>query len=298
MAPVTRQQDQKPDAAADEVKITLYWLEKSRAHRILWLLEELSIPYELKTFKRKNMLAPPEFKEIHPLGKAPLITVSSPATGDKPIVIAESGPIVEYLLEHFGKSFLPKQWKEGKEGQVGGETEGWLRYRYFMHYVEGSLMPYMVMALIFRILREQSPFFIRPLTAMLTGTVESKYLQPNMANNLRFLESQLETSPDGGEYLCGPDITGADFLISYPVQAARERAGLTKEAYPRLWAYVERLEEREGYKKSVKKIVEVDALSSPDGIAKVSLHNGGTDFCSSLATFFGGEAETDWKSIL
>ena len=99
------------------------------------------------------MLAPPELKEIHPLGKAPILTISNPSTTDntdKPLVLAESSHIIEYLLEHFGQDLIPKHWQEGKEGQVGGETEGWLRYRYLMHYVEGSLQPLLVIKLLFR----------------------------------------------------------------------------------------------------------------------------------------------------
>ena len=126
---------------ASDVKITLHWLEISRSHRIHWLLEELSIPYELKTYKRdKDKLAPPSLKQVHPLGKSPTITVESPAR-NAPFAIAESGAIAEFLCDHFGRQFIPKQWQDGLEGQVGGETESWLRYRTFMHYAEGSLMP-------------------------------------------------------------------------------------------------------------------------------------------------------------
>ena len=120
-------------------------LEKSRSQRILWLLEELKVPYSLKTFKRqKNMLAPPELTKIHPLGKSPIIAVSSNATNGTPLIIAESSNIIEYLITHFGKHLQPQQWQQGKEGEVGGETEEWLRYRYLMHYAEGTLMPYLV----------------------------------------------------------------------------------------------------------------------------------------------------------
>ena len=106
-------------------------LEKSRAQRILWLLEELQVPYDLKTYKRQNMLAPEELKKIHPLGKSPILTVSSDATPEgKPIVLAESGHIIEYLIEHFGPWMKPTQWQKGKEGMVGGETEGWLMNKY------------------------------------------------------------------------------------------------------------------------------------------------------------------------
>ena len=123
-------------------------LEKSRSQRILWLLEELKLDYELKTYKRENMLAPKELKEVHPLGKSPIITVESEAT-PKPLVLAESGFIVEYLIEHFGTWLSPERYQQGKDGQVGAETEEWIRYRYFMHYAEGSIMPLLVIALLF-----------------------------------------------------------------------------------------------------------------------------------------------------
>lgn len=95
------------------------------------------------------MLAPAEFKKIHPLGKAPLVTVQAEGAAE-PIVLAESGPIAEYLIDHFGSSLAPKRWQEGKENQVQGETEEYLRYRYFMHYTEGTIMPYLVTALLLK----------------------------------------------------------------------------------------------------------------------------------------------------
>jgi glutathione S-transferase len=112
-----------------------YRLEKSRAQRILWLLEELNLDYEIKTYKRdKDMFAEPALREVHPLGKSPLITVT---TGDgQPRVIAESGLIIEYLTGHFGKEFIPKEYKAGHEGQIGQETDEWMKYRFFMHYTE------------------------------------------------------------------------------------------------------------------------------------------------------------------
>jgi glutathione S-transferase len=123
-------------------------LEKSRSQRILWLFEELNVPYKLKLYHRgKDFLADPALKEVHPLGKSPIICVKA-AGAEKEIVIAESGAIVEYLIDHFGKWMEPKRYKEGLEGQIGGETEEWLRSRYFMHYAEGSLMTIIIVALI------------------------------------------------------------------------------------------------------------------------------------------------------
>lgn len=152
-----------------DCKITLYWsvetisitdtatntrphrLEQSRSHRILWLLEEFQLQYELKTFKRRaDKLAPAELKNVHPLGKSPVITIEAPGSA-KPLVLAESGAIVEYLCDHFSKArptLVPDRYRAGFEGQACGESEEWMRYRYFMHYVEGSLMPFLVMTLV------------------------------------------------------------------------------------------------------------------------------------------------------
>lgn len=122
-------------------------LENSRAQRIAWLLEELRVPYELKMFKRmKDMQADPQLKKIHPLGKSPVVTIETPTT-PHPLVLAESGVIVEYLLDCFGKSDTIQRCERFPPGQtpsVGAESESWMREHYFMHYVEGSLMPLLV----------------------------------------------------------------------------------------------------------------------------------------------------------
>lgn len=108
----------------------------------------MKLDYELKVFKRtKDKLAPAELKEVHPLGKSPVLGIQA-AGADKQIMLAESGAITEYLTEYFGKWLIPARYVEGKEGQIGGETEAWLRYRFLMHYAEGSIMPLMVFSLL------------------------------------------------------------------------------------------------------------------------------------------------------
>ena len=105
----------------------------------MWLLEECRIPYDIKTYKRLNHKAPPEMKKVHPLGKSPMLTIEEPSTG-KLFAMAESGAIFEYLVDYYGPHLAPKRFQNGKEGDICGETESWLRYRYYMHYTEGSLM--------------------------------------------------------------------------------------------------------------------------------------------------------------
>lgn len=240
--------------ASTTPKLTLHWLDKSRAHRILWLLEELKVDYELKTYSRKsNMLAPQELKDVHPLGKSPVLEISRPNSSST-LVIPESALIVEYLLENFGQHLIPTKYTPGQENQIGGETESWLRYRYYMHYAEGSLMPFLTFTLVIGQLKSPSvPFLIRPISKAIAGRIEGAFLKPNLKTHFAFLENQLATSPGQGKFFAGPDLSGADIMLEYPLSAARGRAGVTQEKYPNLWAYVEMLHERDAYKRAIKK---------------------------------------------
>lgn len=130
-------------------------LNNSRAQRFVWLLEELGLSYDIEFFQRdKDMFAPPELRKIHPLGKSPIIGITLPATEEqgeqRELVLAESGFIAQYLTEHLGhtRPLLPKRYRDGQEGQLGGETEQWMRYQYFLHYAEGSLMPPLLVSLL------------------------------------------------------------------------------------------------------------------------------------------------------
>ncbi|KAA8651375.1 hypothetical protein EYZ11_008324 [Aspergillus tanneri] len=241
-------------------KITLYWLNKSRSHRILWLLEELGLSYELKIFQRDSeMMAPPELKKIHPLGKSPVVTIET-ANSDKPLVLAESGAITEYLCDHFGgDKLVPKRYVEGKEGHIGAESEAWVRYRYFMHYCEGSLMPFLVFQLVVDTVKKAPgvPFFIKPIPRLVASKIESVFVSRNLFANFDFLEGQLRTAPNGGSFLCGKELTAADIMMSFPVIAASTRGPLN-EKYPMLKAYADRLQQQEGYKRAVAKVEEVN----------------------------------------
>ncbi|KAI1306583.1 putative glutathione S-transferase [Xylaria venustula] len=255
--------------AGQEAKVKLYWLEKSRAQNILWLLEELKIDYEIETFRRgSDMLAPPDLKKIHPLGKSPLVSVTPPGPSSEPIVLAESGFITQYLSEHFGHetTMMPKRWKDGQEGKVGGETEEWLRWQYTLHFVEGSFLSTLMMAVVIGMLKSNKvPFFIRPVTGFVANQVMSSFVLPNLKGQLGFLEKQLETS--GGDFLCGKDLTSADVLLSFGMVSVKDRLeefgswpeGRPREVYPKLFAYIARLESQPGYKRSIEKIKEIDS---------------------------------------
>lgn len=243
--------------AGDKPQITLYWLEQSRAQRVVWLLEECKgADYNIEVFKRgKDMLAGPELKKIHPLGKSPVISVKSSNT-PQPIVIAESGTLTEYLVDHFAEHLQPTRYQAGKEKQVGGETEEWLRYRFYMHYAEGSLMSILLIGLFMdQIKNAPVPFFIKPITRTIAGRVEDQFLNRNYDAHFGFLEKQLETSPNGGQWLTGKDLTAADILMSFPLIAGKSKIDATK--FPKLTALIKRYEEHPGYLASIKKIEEV-----------------------------------------
>lgn len=256
-------------------------LNKSRAQRILWLLEELNVPYDVEIYHREPLEAPESLRKVHPLGKSPVITVQ-PAGSATPITLAESGFITSYLASHFttpSRPLLPRKWKPGKEDTLGGETDAWLRHEYLLHYAEGSLMPLVVTKLILDLFNsDRVPFFVRPVAGLVARKVINAYIFPNAKKHLAFLEGMLEDAPtDGGEeggakeggYLCGNRLTAADILMGFPILTAKDRfkdAGAWKPSlegeFPKVWAYLERLENEEGYKRSVKKIEELDGKFS------------------------------------
>lgn len=137
------------------ILFTLYRLDESRAQRIAWLLEELNLEYDVEIFHRNaDMQAPPELEKLHPLGKAPVLSITLPnptdLTQEKKIILAESGAIAAYLTENFGRttSLSPKRYLDEHEGQPGAETDEWMRYQYFLHYPEGSLMPPILVSIV------------------------------------------------------------------------------------------------------------------------------------------------------
>ncbi|KAI6779168.1 glutathione S-transferase [Emericellopsis cladophorae] len=254
-------------ASTDLPHVTLYWLDKSRSQRIVWLLEALELPYTLELFHReKTMLAPAELMKIHPLGKSPVIKVT-PANGGASQTLAESGWMTQYLVENTptGAKLMPTKYKEGQEGQMGGETEEYMRYMYILHYCEGSLMPILVMTIVINALKSpQVPFFIRPITGAAANRILSTFIFPNAQKHMGMLEGMLKSS--SGRYLCGDRLTAADILMSFPLIAARGRldeigtweGGSWAKAFPTINEYVDRLEAEEGYKKSVQKVEELE----------------------------------------
>jgi glutathione S-transferase len=259
-------------ATEAQPKIKLHWLNQSRAESLVWLLEALNTPYEVETFRRQsNRLAPPELEKIHPLGKSPVVTVTPAEVGAEPIVLAETGFMTEYLLDHFDteKKLVPARWKAGKEGTVGGETDAWMRYEYLMHYREGTLMPIIVITLVISRLRSTMiPFFIRPITSAVAGRILDGFVLPNARKNLAMLEGMLDSS--AGKYLCGETLTAADILVAFPLMTASgvldsigsyEGGGGWKNEFPRLAEYADRMAAEETYLRAQEKVKELDEQS-------------------------------------
>ncbi|MDR7298823.1 glutathione S-transferase [Pelomonas aquatica] len=212
--------------------ITVHHLNNSRSQRVLWLLEELGLPYEIKHYQRdaKTSLAPPELRQVHPLGKSPVITEAG-------LTVAESGAILEYLVERYGQGRL----------KPTGEQE-LLDYRYFMHFAEGSAMPPLVMKLIFnKIKRAPMPFFVKPIAKGIADKVLTSFVQPNIDAQLKFLEGQLSARP----WFAGAAFSAADVQMSFPIEAAAARGGF--DGYPKLKDFLARIHARPAYKKALER---------------------------------------------
>ncbi|ATY31488.1 glutathione S-transferase family protein [Sphingomonas psychrotolerans] len=198
--------------------ITVHHLENSRSQRILWLIEELALPYTVKRYTRNKttMLAPPELRQVHPLGKSPVID-------DDGVVIAETGAIVEYLVEK-------------GDGRLGAPAhrEDALRYRHFLHYAEGSLMP----PLFTKLVLSRVPLF---------GKAAQKKFQPMIDVHLDYVEAELAARP----WLAGKDFTAADVMMSFPLEAAVTRAGAT-EGRPHIAAWLQKIHARPAYQAALK----------------------------------------------
>ena len=220
--------------------LTLHHLETSRSHRILWLLEELGVPYELRRYQRDpaTRLAPPELKKIHPLGKSPVLT-------DGELVVAESGAILEYLAECYGAQ-APAELAHLEPARG---TPAHRQCRFWMHYAEGSLMNWLVMQLVFgSIPRQPMPFFVRPVARALCAGVQQKLIQPNVQAALAFMEHHLAQH----RWFAGEHLTMADFQMSFAVEAALSRARKAG-ACPHLLAYKQRMEARPAYQRGIAK---------------------------------------------
>ena len=220
--------------------ITVHHLNNSRSQRILWLLEELNQEYEIIGYERdlKTLQGPKSLRNIHPLGKSPVITDDS--SGEQ-ILIAESGAIVEYLLQNYGKNsslIIP---------ETGSQQER--DYLYWLHFSEGSLMPPLLLRLIFdRVKKARVPFFVKPITKAVADKVLLEYVNPNINSLLDFIEASLK----GKKWFLGDQLSGADIQMSFPLETSLAR-GLVNEHYTCIQSYVKRIHEQPGYQAALKK---------------------------------------------
>lgn len=220
-------------------RLTVHHLETSRSHRVLWLLEELGVPYELVTHRRDpaTRLAPASLKRIHPLGKAPVIV-----HGDE--VIAESGAILEYLAD----TFTPDPHGDLAALLPAPRTQAHRQCRFWLHYAEGSLMNWLVMKLVFASLpRQPMPFFVRPVARALCKAVQQRLIDPNVNTALDFMEQHLASH----RWFAGERLSLADFQMSFAVEAALSRGATSAAQHPHLHAYVQRLHARPAFQRAL-----------------------------------------------
>lgn len=214
--------------------ITVHHLNNSRSQRVLWLLEELGLPYEIKHYQRdaRTMLAPRELRAVHPLGKSPVIT-------DGDITVAESGAIIEYLVETYGNGCL----------RPAAGTPARLRYTYWLHYAEGSAMPPLLLTLIFTMMpKGPMPFFMRPVVRTIADKVKKSFVNPQLKLHLDYIEGELGKS----EWFAGGEFTAADIQMSFPVEAAASRGGI-RQTHPRMLAFQEKIHARPAYQRALAK---------------------------------------------
>ncbi len=214
--------------------IIVHHLNNSRSQRVLWLLEELGVAYEIKSYQRhpKTMLAPESLREVHPLGKAPVIT-------DGKVTLAETGAIVEYIVErHGGGRLIPAE----------GTPER-LRYTYWLHYAEGSAMPPLLLKLIFsRLPKGPMPFFVRPIARSISRRAISTFIGPQITTHLDYLEKEIGKSA----WFAGDEFTAADIQMSFPLEAAAARGGLDNSR-PGLMDFLDRIHARPAYERALER---------------------------------------------
>jgi len=216
----------------DQPMLTVHHLNNSRSQRVLWLLEELGVPYEIVRYQRQpDMRAPAELRAIHPLGKSPVIT-------DKGNTIAESGAITEYVVDTYGDGRLIPPPK----------TPERLRYTYWLHYAEGSAMPPLLLKLLFKLMPRRAPALLRPLVRKVSNQALTTLVNPQLKQHMAFWESELGKS----QWFAGDEFSAADIQMSFPLEAAAARGGL-EQGHPKAMAFLERIHARPAYKRALEK---------------------------------------------
>ncbi|WP_434114092.1 glutathione S-transferase [Paraburkholderia caffeinilytica] len=214
--------------------LIVHHLNNSRSQRVLWLLEELGVPYEIKRYERdpKTMLAPPELRAVHPLGKSPVIT-------DDGQTLAESGAIIEYLVDKYG---------QGRFAPAAGSPER-LRYTYWLHYAEGSAMPPLLLKLVaLRIGSAPMPFFAKPIARKIASTLQSSFVDPQLKLHLGYINKELGATG----WFAGNDFSAADIQMSFPLEAATARGGMEGQI-PAVVDFLTRIHARPAYQRALER---------------------------------------------
>ena len=212
--------------------IVVHHLNNSRSQRILWLLEELGLDYEIVQHRRDPVtnLAPAEATLVHPVGKFPVIR-------DGELTLAESGAIIDYVLERYGN---------GRLVPAAGTPER-VSYLYWLHYAEGTAMPLLLLHVVFdQIENAKVPFFIRPVTRAIGRRIKATLVQPQLERNFDFMEARLADQ----DWFAGAEMTAADIQMSFPIEAAVARSGLDARR-PRLMDWLDRIHARPAYGRAV-----------------------------------------------
>ena len=212
--------------------ITVHHLNNSRSQRVLWLLEELGLEYRIVRYRRdpQTMLAPPELRAVHPLGKSPVVS-------DGDTTLAESGAIVEYLVGRYGNGRLIPPL----------DTPQRLRYTYWLHYAEGSAMPPLLLSLIFRRLpKAPMPFFVRPVVRGIADKVKASFVDPQLKLHFDYMEDELASRA----WFAGDEFSAADIQMSFPVEAGQAR-GMVGDARPKLAGFLKRIHARPAYQRAL-----------------------------------------------
>ena len=217
--------------------IVVHHLNNSRSQRVLWLLEELGVPYEVKRYERdaKTMLAPPELLAVHPLGKSPIITDDGITDGDK--TIAETGAIIEYLIDVYG---------QGRLIPPAGTPER-LRWTYWLHYAEGSAMTPLLLKLVFTALPARAPGLLKGLVKSIAAKAQSGFVDPQLKSHIDYWDAELTKTV----WFAGPDFTAADIMMSFPLEAGASRAGAGSR--PKVRAFLDRIHARPAYRKALER---------------------------------------------
>ena len=213
--------------------LTLHHLNHSRSQRLIWLFEELALDYHIERYERdpKTMLAPPELKAIHPLGKAPVIT-------DNGRVYAESGAIIDYVLNHYGQHLLPER-----------NTDAHDKMTYWLHFAEGSLMPPLLLTLVLdKIRTSPMPYFAKPIAKAISEKVNAAFVRPNVVSTLAFIDNHLAENT----WFAGEQLSGADFQMSFPLEAAKAR-GLIDRRHPHIEGFLRRVHDRPAYQRGLQR---------------------------------------------